>query len=108
MQDSKGRKRPTVRRQGRYGEKTVIRRVPLSVVPLLDFLLEQMARAAKNDPRRTLERVAAAVDKIADEEQERDDFRETQSRVLTPREARNKPQNGIVEALQDVLTSEQE
>lgn len=108
MEDYKGRKRPTGRRQGRYGEKTVQRRVPVSVVPLLDFLLEQMARAAKNDPRRTLERVAAAVDKIADEEQERDDNRETQSRVLSPRERRNMPQNAIVEAFQDVLTSEEE
>ena len=108
MEDYKGRKRPTGRRQGRYGEKTVQRRVPVSVVPLLDFLLEQMARAAKNDPRRTLERVAAAVDKIADEEQERDDYREKQSRVLTPRERRNMPQNAIVEAFQDVLTSEEE
>lgn len=108
MEDNKGRKRPTVRRQGRYGEKTVQRRVPVSVVPLLDFLLEQMARAAKNDPRRTLERVAAAVDKIADEEQERDDDREVKSRVLSPRERRNLPQNGIVRAFQDVLTSEEE
>ena len=108
MKDNKGRKRPTGRRQGRYGEKTVQRRVPVSVVPLLDFLLEQMARAAKNDPRRTLERVAAAVDKIADEEQEMDDYRETQSRVLSPRERRNMPQNAIVEAFQDVLTSEEE
>lgn len=108
MEDNKGRKRPTGRRQGRYGEKTVQRRVPVSVVPLLDFLLEQMARAAKNDPRRTLERVAAAVDKIADEEQERDDDREVKSRVLSPRERRNLPQNGIVRAFQDVLTSDEE
>lgn len=70
---NKERKRPTIRRQGRYGEQTVLRRVPLSVVPLLDCLLDKMARAAANDPRKTLQRVADTVQKLADEEQAKDD-----------------------------------
>lgn len=77
------RKRPTIRRQGWYGEKTVIRRVPMSVVPLLDCLLEKMRRAAQNDPRRTLERVSLAVQRLADEEQQRDDAEDRKARSLT-------------------------
>lgn len=76
------RKRPSIRRQGWYGEKTVIRRVPMSVVPLLDCLLEKMRRAAQNDPRRTLERVSLAVQRLADEEQLRDDEQEKKARNL--------------------------
>lgn len=97
MENERGRKRPAIRRQGRYGEQTVLRRVPMSVVPLLDFLLEQMARAAQNDPRKTLERVARAVDKLADEEQERDDSRDRKSRKLRNRQ--DLLNNAITEAL---------
>lgn len=100
MENERGRKRPAIRRQGRYGEQTVLRRVPLSVVPLLDFLLEQMARAAQNDPRKTLERVARAVDKLADEEQERDDNRDRKSRNLRNR------QDLLNNAITDVLSSQ--
>ena len=100
MENERGRKRPAIRRQGRYGEQTVLRRVPLSVVPLLDFLLEQMARAAQNDPRKTLERVARAVDKLADEEQERDDNRDRKSRSLRNR------QDLLNNAITDVLSSQ--
>lgn len=100
MENERGRKRPAIRRQGRYGEQTVLRRVPMSVVPLLDFLLEQMARAAQNDPRKTLERVARAVDKLADEEQERDDSRDRKSRNLRNR------QDLLNNAITDVLSSQ--
>lgn len=68
------------KRWGKYGEKTVLRRVPVSVVPLLDFLLERMAQAAKNDPRRTLERVGRAVEQITAEEQGKAD--KAQERAL--------------------------
>lgn len=61
------------RRRGRYGEETVLRRVPLSVVPLLDFLLEKMARLAKNDPRKTLEKVVDNVMQMVEEEKEQED-----------------------------------
>jgi len=60
------------RNRGRYGEKTVLRRVPLSVVPLLDFLLDKMARAAQNDPRKTLKRVVDSVLNLAEQEQEKE------------------------------------
>lgn len=73
MQDEKGRKRPTSRRQGRYGEPTVLRRVPMSVVPLLDCLLDKMARAAQNNPRKTLDKLCQQVLKMNDEEQAKDD-----------------------------------
>lgn len=73
MQDEKGRKRPTVRRQGKFGEPTVLKRVPLSVVPLLDCLLDKMERLAKNDPRKTMERFAEAVQLLADKAQKQDD-----------------------------------
>ena len=76
--DEKSKK---TRRWGRYGEKTALRRVPVSVLPLLDFLLERMAEAAKNDPRRTLERVGRAVDQITAEEQSRAD--KAQERALS-------------------------
>lgn len=107
MENERGRKRPAIRRQGRYGEKTVIRRVPMSVVPLLDFLLEQMARAAQNDPRKTLERVARAVDKLADQEQERDDNRETRARNLRYRQ--EQPNNAVENLvnLSDLTTDNQ-
>lgn len=91
--DEKQRKRPAIRRQGRYGEPTVNRRVPLSVLPLLDCLLEKMARHAQNDPRRTLERVARAVDKLAEEEQEKDDKEIRKSRSL--RSPQSPPDNDI-------------
>ena len=77
------RKRPNIRRQGWYGEKTVIRRVPLSVVPLLDCLLEKMRRAAQNDPRRTLQRVSLAVQRLADEERTNDERQEKKARSLS-------------------------
>lgn len=80
--EEKKRKRAAIRRQGRYGEPTVQRRVPLSVLPLLDCLLDKMARAAKNDPRKTLERVCNAVEKMAAEEQEKDDKQNSANRYL--------------------------
>lgn len=71
--DSKNKKeRLQIRGRGRYGEPTVLRRVPMSVVPLLDCLLDKMARAAANDPRKTLQKVADTVVKLAEEERERD------------------------------------
>lgn len=91
--EEKPRKRPAIRRQGRYGEPTVERRVPLSVLPLLDCLLDKMARHAQNDPRRTLERVARAVDKLAEEEQEKDDIEKKKSRSL--RSPQTQPGNNI-------------
>lgn len=81
--NEKDRKRPTIRRQGRYGEETVLRRVPLSVVPLLDCLLDKMARRAADNPRKTLERVVQAVNKIADEEQAKDDQENVRAKNLT-------------------------
>ena len=71
-----------LRRRSRYGEETVLRRVPRSVVPLLDCLLDKMARHAQNDPRKTLERVAVAVQRIAAEEQQKDDAELTKLRNL--------------------------
>lgn len=83
------KKRVVVRRQGLYGEKTVLRRVPLSVVPLLDFLLDRMKRQAKSDPRKTLERVASAVERIALEEQAKDDATKERFKQMTFTDAEN-------------------
>lgn len=55
----------------------------MSVVPLLDCLLEKMRRAAQNDPRRTLQRVSLAVQRLADEEQLRDDVEDKKARSLS-------------------------
>lgn len=69
MDDKESKERVNLRRRGRYGEETALRRVPLSVLPLLDCLLDKMARLAKNDPRKTLEKVVDNVMQIVEEEQ---------------------------------------
>jgi len=60
------------RSSSRYGEKTVVRRVPVSVVPLLDCLLEKMKRLAKNDPKKTIADLGAAALKMSAQEDEKD------------------------------------
>lgn len=81
--DEKKQDRVILKRRSLYGEETVLRRVPLSVVPLLDCLLDKMKRHAQNDPRKTLERVAVAVQRIAAEEQAKDAGELSKSRKLS-------------------------
>ena len=59
------------RSSSRYGEKTVVRRVPVSVVPLLDCLLDKIKRLAKNDPKKTIAALGAAALKAREQEEER-------------------------------------
>lgn len=56
----------------RYGEKTVVRRVPVSVVPLLDCLLDKIKRLAKNDPKKTIAALGDAALKLSAQEDEKD------------------------------------
>jgi hypothetical protein len=75
MQEKKKTKR---RSYARYGEKTVVRRVPVSVVPLLDCLLDKIKRLAKNDPRKTIAELSEAAAKISARESAQDKAEEKQ------------------------------